>query len=242
MDGKRFRIKPQGSERSTRIAFIVDSIHSPKEPQTLRVSWDGSDYDIESQGESSLTIPSNDQFGVVQLLQNEGEYNSFSIVFSAPLDKSQDLRGLIAVSGYEGDLRYTFSGNTLKLYADENFEKELTIGVFQGIRSQYGERMTHDYSGKLTFDPIKPEVRFVRNGTILPSSQNLKVNFQTINLRAVEVSVMVPITYAVWELPSLVRYYLSKPQERQPFPNGVPMPSIFPSSSLQSLGLSIASK
>ena len=190
MDGKRFRIKPQGSERSTRIAFIVDSIYSPKEPQTLRVSWDGSDYDIESQGKSSLTIPSNDQFGVVQLLQNEGEYNSFSIVFSAPLDKSQDLRGLVAVSGYEGDLRYTFSGNTLKLYADENFEKELTIGVFQGIRSQYGERMTHDYSGKLTFDPIKPEVRFVRNGTILPSSQNLKVNFQTINLRAVEVSVM----------------------------------------------------
>ena len=33
-------------------------------------------------------------------------------------------------------------------------------------------------------------MRLVRNGTILPSSQNLKVNFQTINLKAVEISVL----------------------------------------------------
>ncbi|MFC2273834.1 MAG: hypothetical protein ACFNLX_05015, partial [Capnocytophaga granulosa] len=191
IDGQNLRIKPQATESATRIAFIVDSIPAPKdEQQTLRITWDGSSHNIESEGENSLTIPTNNQFGVVQLLQNEGEHNSFSITFSAPLDKKQDLRGLVTVPEYKGDLRYSISGNTLKLYADENFEKEITIKAFQGIRSQYGERMTYDYTGKIEFDPIKPEVRFVRNGTILPSSQNLKVNFQTINLKAVEVSVM----------------------------------------------------
>ena len=191
IDGQNLRIKPQASESATRIAFIVDSIPTPKdEQQTLRITWDGSSHNIESEGENSLTIPTNNQFGVVQLLQNDGEHNSFSITFSAPLDKKQDLRGLVTVPEYKGDLRYSISGNTLKLYADENFEKEITIKAFQGIRSQYGERMNYDYTGKMEFDPIKPEVRFVRNGTILPSSQNLKVNFQTINLKAIEVSVM----------------------------------------------------
>ena len=191
IDGQNLRIKPQATESATRIAFIVDSIPAPKdEQQTLRITWDGSSHNIESEGENSLTIPTSNQFGVVQLLQNEGEHNSFSMTFSAPLDKKQDLRGLVTVPEYKGDLRYSISGNTLKLYADENFEKEITIKAFQGIRSQYGERMTYDYTGKMEFDPIKPEVRFVRNGTILPSSQNLKVNFQTINLKAVEVSVM----------------------------------------------------
>ena len=71
-----------------------------------------------------------------------------------------------------------------------NFDNEVKIKVYQGIKSQYGDRMKYDFSGKLTFDPIKPQVRLVRNGTLLPSSQNLKINFQTINLKAVEVSVL----------------------------------------------------
>ena len=74
IDGEKLSIKPQATESSTHIAFIVDSIPTPKdEQQTLRISWDGDAHDIESKGESSLTIPTNNQFGVVQLLQNEGD-------------------------------------------------------------------------------------------------------------------------------------------------------------------------
>lgn len=191
IDGKKLTIKALAKDKSTQIPIIIDSIPTPStETQTLKVQWDGSSYDIESCGESSLNIPPNNAFGVVQLLLNEGENNSFNIDFSAPLEKNQDFRGLVAVEGYEGDFKFSTSGNTLKVYADTNFENEVKINVFQGIRSQYGERMKYDFSGKLTFDPIKPQVRLVRNGIILPSSQNLKVNFQTINLKAIEISVL----------------------------------------------------
>ncbi|MDL2141450.1 MG2 domain-containing protein [Flavobacterium tructae] len=66
---------------------------------------------------------------------------------------------------------------------------ELLLEVFQGIESQYGKKMDANYTEKINFDQIKPNVRFVKNGTILPSSNNLKLNFEAVNLSAVDVKV-----------------------------------------------------
>ena len=72
---------------------------------------------------------------------------------------------------------------------EQNITGELLLEVFQGIESQYGQKMKEDYTQKISFDQIKPNVRFVKNGTILPSSNNLKLNFETANLSAVDVKV-----------------------------------------------------
>ncbi|WP_281636435.1 alpha-2-macroglobulin family protein [Flavobacterium marginilacus] len=66
---------------------------------------------------------------------------------------------------------------------------ELLLEVFQGIESEYGKKLNENYSEKISFDEIKPNVRFIKNGTILPSSSNLKLNFEAVNLRAVDVKV-----------------------------------------------------
>ena len=66
---------------------------------------------------------------------------------------------------------------------------ELLVEVFQGIESIYGQKMQESYTTKISFDQVKPGVRFVKNGTILPSSNNLKLNFEAANLRAVDVKV-----------------------------------------------------
>ncbi len=66
---------------------------------------------------------------------------------------------------------------------------DLLIEVFQGIESQYGKKMDVNYSEKISFDQIKPAVKFIKNGTILPSSNNLKLNFEAVNLSAVDVKV-----------------------------------------------------
>jgi uncharacterized protein YfaS (alpha-2-macroglobulin family) len=66
---------------------------------------------------------------------------------------------------------------------------ELLLEVFQGIESEYGKKLNENYSEKVSFDEIKPNVRFVKSGTILPSSSNLKLNFEAVNLSAVDVKV-----------------------------------------------------
>ena len=60
---------------------------------------------------------------------------------------------------------------------------ELLLEVFQGIESEYGKKLIENYSEKISFDEIKPNVRFIKNGTILPSSSNLKLNFEAVNLK-----------------------------------------------------------
>ncbi|MBE0390769.1 alpha-2-macroglobulin [Flavobacterium sp. PL002] len=66
---------------------------------------------------------------------------------------------------------------------------ELLVEVFQGIESSYGQKMKETYTTKISFDQVKPGVKFIKNGTILPSSNNLKLNFEAANLRAVDVKV-----------------------------------------------------
>ncbi|MFC4817498.1 alpha-2-macroglobulin family protein [Flavobacterium sp. GCM10023249] len=63
------------------------------------------------------------------------------------------------------------------------------VEVFQGIKNVYGDEMNQNYSKRIDFDPINPAVKFVKNGTILPSSNNLKINFEAANLKKVDVKI-----------------------------------------------------
>ncbi|MEO7975997.1 MG2 domain-containing protein [Flavobacterium sp.] len=86
-----------------------------------------------------------------------------------------------------------YTDDAVEVVPDEEPEKvitgELLLEVFQGIESQYGKKMEANYSEKISFDQIKPNIRFIKNGTILPSSNNLKLNFEAVNLSAVDVKV-----------------------------------------------------
>jgi alpha-2-macroglobulin len=76
-----------------------------------------------------------------------------------------------------------------EIVAEKLLSGELLLEVFQGIESEYGQKMKENYSEKISFDQIKPGVRLVKNGTILPSSNNLKLNFEAANLSSVDVKV-----------------------------------------------------
>ena len=65
----------------------------------------------------------------------------------------------------------------------------LLVEFFEGIESEYGRQLNKSFTTKVSFDQLKPNVRFIKNGTILPSSNNLKLNFEAVNLKAVDVKV-----------------------------------------------------
>ena len=73
--------------------------------------------------------------------------------------------------------------------AEQILSGELLLEIFQGIESQYGQKLGHNFAQKISFDEIKPSIRFIKNGTILPSSNNLKLNFEAVNLSSVDVKV-----------------------------------------------------
>ena len=85
--------------------------------------------------------------------------------FSDPLKKGQDLNGLVAVES-ANDLKFSTAGNLLKVYFSESLKGELLVEVFQGIQSEDGFKMKENFSQKISFEQIKPAIRFIKNGTI----------------------------------------------------------------------------
>ncbi len=113
---------------------------------------------------------------------------SLFINFSDPLRKEQNFNGLVAVEG-ANSLKYAVDGNLLKVFFEESLTGTRLVEVFQGIESVDGYKTKATHSARVLFEQMKPEVQFLKSGTILPTSSNLKINFQAVNLKAVDVKV-----------------------------------------------------
>ena len=81
---------------------------------------------------------------------------------------------------------------------EESYEEPVTaekvdgtkvVEIFQGIKNIYGDELQTNYTRNIDFDPINPAVKFLKNGTILPSSNDMRVNFEAANLKKIDVKI-----------------------------------------------------
>ena len=110
------------------------------------------------------------------------------INFSDPSKKGQNFKGLVVLEG-SSNPKYAVDGNTLKVYPSENLKGTANLEVFEGIQSEDGYELQSKFEQRVAFEQLQPQVRLLSNGTILPSSNNLKINFEAVNLNAVDVAV-----------------------------------------------------
>lgn len=188
-NGKKLNIKfDKTFSTKTDFKFIVDSIVRAEEDAKILISWDGKPFDIDQKGDVEYEIPGKNNFKILGTEVGDAENQSLFINFSDPIKKGQNLNGLVQVEGAD-NLRFSTEGNLLKVFFTESMKGLLNVEVFQGIESEDGYKMKSNYTEKILFEQSKPNVRFIKNGTILPSSNNLKINFEATNLKAVDVRV-----------------------------------------------------
>ena len=187
--GKKLKVKfDKAMSSPTEFKFIIDSIQRFVEDSTLEILYDGSDFDIEQKGRINYTVIGKDNFSIVNVEVANNSNQTLLINFSDPLLKGQDFQGLVSVETAE-NTKYAIQGNILKVFFDEPLKGNLLLEVFQGIESEDGYKMKKNFATKVLFDQLKPDIRFIKNGTIMPSSNNLKINFEAVNLKAVDVKV-----------------------------------------------------
>lgn len=218
INNKNLKVKFfRGAAFAKEFRFIVDSIPRSSANNNLTISYDGAALKIKSKeknkelrGTIIRTIPRNDMFTVVDITVPSAGAQSVNINFSDPVKAGQDFSGLVAITNRD-NLKFVTQGNLLKVFFNNNglakattseddedyydndaaakIEGEVRVDVFTGIESSYGMKLEQNYSKMVTFDQPKPEIRFIKNGVILPDSQNLKLNFESVNLKAVDVKV-----------------------------------------------------
>lgn len=188
-EGKQLPVKFNSKSGSgTEFYFMIDSIQRKAQNSKIKISWNGEPYGIEREGSEEFTIPGKDNFKVIGMEAQMGDTQALLINFSDPLKKDQNFDGLVAVEN-TNNLKYAVDGNLLKVFFDTPLKGTYLVEVFQGIESVDGFKTKTTFSDKMLFEQPKPEVQFLKSGTILPASSNLKLNFQAVNLSAVDVEV-----------------------------------------------------
>ncbi len=169
--------------------FKIDSIPRETDDSELIISWNGKDLGIDSQGEENYTIPGLNKFIVVDAKTTSSPNAALTLNFSEPLKQNQNLKGLVTIENAQ-NLRYEIDGNLLRVYPANRILGEVRVNVFEGIKSEYGFSLKNEFSELVSFEQLKPAVRLISKGTILPNASSTPIYFETVNLAAVEVRVI----------------------------------------------------
>lgn len=170
-------------------SFKIDSIPRGVEDDMLKIRWSGETLGITNEGAEEYTIPGLNNFVIIDAKTSAAPNAALALNFSEPLAPDQNLNGLVTIENAE-DLRYEVDGNILKVYPTNRILGEVRINAFEGIKSAYGYTLKSTFSELVSFEQLKPQVRLISKGTILPNAAATPIYFETVNLSAVEVRVI----------------------------------------------------
>ena len=172
----------------TQFNFKIDNIERQDGDPELELVYSGKAFDIDTEGKQTINIPGKSNFSVLNVNVEQSENPVVKINFSDPIKKGQNFKGLVVLSE-DTNPRFSVKGNTLNVYPSKDHTGSVLLEVFDGIESADGKKLKKKFTETIAFEELKPMVRVLSNGTILPSSTNLKINFEAVNLSAVDVRV-----------------------------------------------------
>lgn len=169
-------------------SFIIEDIIRGDAAGRVEVKWDGSPLAIKKRGEQIIQVPAIGDFKLLnaRVIHNPEQY--VSLQFSDPLLEKQDLNGLITI-GNLSDFRFVIDDNEIRVYPPVRQTGQMTVNLFPGIKNIQNYKMKEAKRIAVAFEQIKPAVRLVGKGVVLPSTDGLVLPFEAVSLKAIQVQV-----------------------------------------------------
>lgn len=170
--------------------FQVDSLKRNQEAGEVILKWNGDPIGAPGvEGEKVISIPAIGDFSYLGTRVQSSEEQYIVVQFSDPLKPGQNLDGLFKLGKYN-NLRYSVDDNQLMIYLPETDDKKLRLTLEPSIKNinqiELGKRVVEE----LIIEKTGPNVRFVGDGNIMPSSNGMLLPFETVNLKAVDIKVV----------------------------------------------------
>lgn len=170
--------------------FVVDSVKREESSSSVMLSWDGAVIGAKESGKLEQRIPGLDEFDVMQTRVVMEPEQHLVVVYSDPVDPRQELHGLFQLNG-DSDLRIVRQTNEVHLYPGNRIQGDATLFIDKNIKSSYGYPLNEHFESTISFESLKPAVRFVdTDKTLLPSGNKNTIAFEAVNLSAVDVRVI----------------------------------------------------
>ncbi len=168
--------------------FRIDSIRSNAERYDIDFIWNGRSIGYEFDNEEKLTVPAEDEFDLIdmQVVNSPDQY--IQCTFSEPIDEKQKLVNYFSLSN-NANLRFAVDINVVKIYPASRETGTYTLTIEKGLKTTTGKRLDETTTHEVMFEQLKPAVKFVGKGVILPDSKGLHLTFQSVNYQSVDIEV-----------------------------------------------------
>ncbi|OAB80332.1 alpha-2-macroglobulin family protein [Cochleicola gelatinilyticus] len=188
--GKQLAVKwPSETNEATYFNFTIDSISRTVTDSEIQIKWNGKPIASETKGKNNYSIPGQNNFTVVGVKSTLSPQTSITINFSDPLKENQNFDGLVTIENSD-NLRFEINGNVLSIYPPGRIIGEKRITIFNGIKNTDNFSLKDEFSELISFEELKPAVRLVSNGVILPNATSTPFYFETVNLSAIDVRII----------------------------------------------------
>ena len=167
-------------------AFAVRGIERGEEASAVALEWDGGPIRIDNRGRRAYEVPAKGEFKVVSIEPVLGETRHVLVRFSDALAADQSLKGLLVVEDHP--LTFEIEGNVVRAYSSRELVGSVDVQVLSGIRNLLDRRLAEGLDRQITFESIRPQVRFVGRGLVLPRRDRLTVPIEAVNLKSVQVA------------------------------------------------------
>ena len=187
-DSKTLKIDFQNNG-DKHFSFRIDSVDRRSVATNLFIKWDGSTIGIKKSDKMTVEIPALSDFKMLWSRVLQAPEQCLMLQFSDPINEEQNVDGLVALKN-AGEVRYTVDGNCIYVYPTTRLNGSFVADVNAGLTNSKGTRLGKSQSIPVLFEEIKPAVKMVSKGVILPTTEKgLVLPFEAVNLRAVDVQV-----------------------------------------------------
>ena len=205
-EGEKLPVTWEHAENRRNHRFTITGIEAQERPEKLLLKWNGKAIDTQKRESIEFIVPARNSFQVTHIKAVSYPEQYISVNFSQALQSDGFFDGLVEIFKTEKsdeDVDYSYNdtpqnyikttvvnGNELKIYTNKKIGGEYEIKLFPGLLSAYGNRTEKEFKKVLDFINLYPEVKFVGNGNIIPSSDG-KVNlpFEAVGVNAVRVEI-----------------------------------------------------
>ncbi|WKN41770.1 alpha-2-macroglobulin family protein [Tunicatimonas pelagia] len=174
-------------------SFVIDEVVRQEDQSSVVVQSSGEPLSLQKSPSFTVDVPARSTFKLLNYRVVEVPEQYLELRFSDPLQPSQSLDGLIQLNQRERDeedFRFIVDKNIVKMYLADRLTGTRSIIVNEGIRNTEGKSFPTTVELDVEFEAVKPAVRLLKAGVILPTTQGMVLPFEAVNLKSVDVTVV----------------------------------------------------
>ena len=169
--------------------FQVDSVERKDKAYFLELKWNGNIIDCDQKGNIDVEVPAIEDYRLVSAKVVSSSDQCLVLQFTDLIQSDQVLDGLIKV-GDLMNLKYIVEDNEIRVYPESKQSGKLLVTIEPSIKNVKGKSLSKKVAREVIFEDVKPAIRLLGKGVIIPRSNGLIFPFEAVNLKAVDVKII----------------------------------------------------